>query len=438
LNFENENEWHGCYDDGWQGIIVPEAFAHPAKMSYALTRRIFKHALGEGWIKPGDVVVDPFGGIGSTGLVGACEKIKVISVELEPRFCIMAAKNYLLHCQKGWCTCGQNGRSYMRKLRKEISKETERDSLQQEKKDDKDLLFSIMLETKPQSDKTEKGQSALERGQICLSKNGIHNDSDRQNISGRACNCDGETHRTKNQKRRNCPSQKRKYTGQQNGKSSTNDNRQTSMFSQSGRQKSPEKKETCPTCGKFIVPFPIHIQGDSRQLSEIIGRAECIVGSPPFCQSEPCQDDNFRLNDGRKAPPQGQGGYGQTPGQLGREQGETFWSAAQQIVSECHKILKPQGFAIWVCKRFVRKGEIVEFSQDWTRLCESSGFKVVCWHKAMLVKETVQDDLFGGKIIKKVERKSFFRRLAEAKNSPRIDWEDVICMRRVGQGALFQ
>ena len=22
--------WHGCYDDGWQGIIVPEAFAHPA------------------------------------------------------------------------------------------------------------------------------------------------------------------------------------------------------------------------------------------------------------------------------------------------------------------------------------------------------------------------------------------------------------------------
>ena len=23
--------WEGCYDDGWQGDIVPEAFSHPAK-----------------------------------------------------------------------------------------------------------------------------------------------------------------------------------------------------------------------------------------------------------------------------------------------------------------------------------------------------------------------------------------------------------------------
>ena len=21
--------WHNCYDESWQGIIVPEAFAHP-------------------------------------------------------------------------------------------------------------------------------------------------------------------------------------------------------------------------------------------------------------------------------------------------------------------------------------------------------------------------------------------------------------------------
>ena len=71
MKFENEiNKWHGCYDDGWQGIIVPEAFSHPAKMACGLTRRIFKHALSEGWIKPGDVVVDPFGGIGSTGIIG--------------------------------------------------------------------------------------------------------------------------------------------------------------------------------------------------------------------------------------------------------------------------------------------------------------------------------------------------------------------------------
>jgi len=26
---ESVGEWHGCYEGGWQGIIVPEAFAHP-------------------------------------------------------------------------------------------------------------------------------------------------------------------------------------------------------------------------------------------------------------------------------------------------------------------------------------------------------------------------------------------------------------------------
>ena len=95
----NENtiicgDWHGCYDDGWQGIIVPEAFAHPAKMAYGLTRRIFKHALGEGWISPGDVVVDPFGGIGSTGIVGASLGLQVVCVELEEKFVALGKENF--------------------------------------------------------------------------------------------------------------------------------------------------------------------------------------------------------------------------------------------------------------------------------------------------------------------------------------------------------
>lgn len=86
------------------------------------------------------------------------------------------------------------------------------------------------------------------------------------------------------------------------------------------------------------------------------------------------------------------------------------------------------GKAIFVCKDFVRKGQRVPFSDDWLKLCEAVGFKLNCRHRAMLVKETTEDSLFGGKITKKTERKSFFRRLAEAKGSPRIDEEDVLCM----------
>ena len=47
------------------------------------------------------------------------------------------------------------------------------------------------------------------------------------------------------------------------------------------------------------------------------GDFAAAVSSPPFETVEPVQDKSFWLNDGRKVPPQGQGGYGFTPGQLG-------------------------------------------------------------------------------------------------------------------------
>ena len=50
--------WHDCYCDGWQFLLVPEAFQHPAKMSKALADRIYQHATEQGWLRRGDVVVE--------------------------------------------------------------------------------------------------------------------------------------------------------------------------------------------------------------------------------------------------------------------------------------------------------------------------------------------------------------------------------------------
>ena len=50
-------KWHKCYDDGWKGIIVPEAFSHPAKMSRGLLERILAHAKEQGWLHSGGEVV---------------------------------------------------------------------------------------------------------------------------------------------------------------------------------------------------------------------------------------------------------------------------------------------------------------------------------------------------------------------------------------------
>jgi hypothetical protein len=167
------------------------------------------------------------------------------------------------------------------------------------------------------------------------------------------------------------------------------------------------------------------------------GDVDAIVSSPPFenCDQRGADHSSrggyFKRSTG-KAFGQGKSmtGYPNSEGQLGQDKGPTFWEAAKEIVQQCHQILKPGGHAIWVTKRFVRGGKVVEFSQDWAKLCESVGFETVCWHKAMLVKETCHDSLFGGKIVEVKARKSFFRRLAEAKGSPAIDWEDVICMRK--------
>ena len=44
-----QDDWHRCYKEGWQGIIVPEAFTHPAKFARGLIRAIYEHAIEEGW-----------------------------------------------------------------------------------------------------------------------------------------------------------------------------------------------------------------------------------------------------------------------------------------------------------------------------------------------------------------------------------------------------
>ncbi len=124
--------------------------------------------------------------------------------------------------------------------------------------------------------------------------------------------------------------------------------------------------------------------------------------------------------------------YGSTKGQVGAMEGETFWSAARLIVQECFAILREGGIAVWVCKDFIRKGKRVPFSDDWQRLCEACGFVLVERIQASLVKEDSHPSLFGGNDVKITERKSFFRRLAEKKGSPRIDHEDVIVMRKAG------
>jgi tRNA1(Val) A37 N6-methylase TrmN6 len=94
------DEWHGAYEGGWQGLIVPEAFSHPAKFSYSLTERMFGHAYAKEWVKKGDVVADPFGGVGCGGIVAAYCDLQWVGCELEQKFVDLAEQNFELHRRK--------------------------------------------------------------------------------------------------------------------------------------------------------------------------------------------------------------------------------------------------------------------------------------------------------------------------------------------------
>ena len=123
--------------------------------------------------------------------------------------------------------------------------------------------------------------------------------------------------------------------------------------------------------------------------------------------------------------------YGASNGQLGNVAGDTFWSAARLIVEQCYLALADGGVAVWVCKDFVRAKKRVPFSQQWAQLCVSCGFEPVAHIRAWLVEDKgAQWGLDGELVERRVEHKSFFRKLAEAKGSPRIDWEDVLVFRR--------
>jgi hypothetical protein len=71
----------------------------------------------------------------------------------------------------------------------------------------------------------------------------------------------------------------------------------------------------------------------------------------------------------------------------------------------------------------------VPLCDDTCRLLEHLGFTVFERSRCWLVKEHKQPGLFGVECVEWTERKSFFRRLAEKKGSPRIDWEEVIWAR---------
>jgi hypothetical protein len=161
------------------------------------------------------------------------------------------------------------------------------------------------------------------------------------------------------------------------------------------------------------------------------GSFDMCVSSPPYDEGLGHGMRKIRPIDVKKRIHMAGGvlSYGESDGQLAGA--STFWQASKEIVQGCYDLLKPGGHAIWVCKDYVKAKKRVPFSDRWLSLCESVGFTLVCRHQAMLVKHHGdQSNIHGGTDHIETRRISFFRRLAESKGSPKIEWEDVLCMEK--------
>jgi hypothetical protein len=160
--------WNRCYDSSWNGLIVSEAYSHPAKFSRALIQRIYQHCSEQGWLPPGSTVIDPFGGIAAGAWDAAMHNVQWIGVELEENFNILSHKNILFWMQKGWCTCGDHDRAYLSMLQEAVSTAARRSQPDKKSQDGAILFESVQQYSTLQGEHEKRDVQGEASGQDTL------------------------------------------------------------------------------------------------------------------------------------------------------------------------------------------------------------------------------------------------------------------------------
>lgn len=513
--------WHGCYKDGWKGIIVDGAFQHPAKFSRALIHRIYEHMISRDWIRPGESVIDPFGGVALGALEAMRNGLHWVGVELEPRFVTLGQGNIV-----SWnATYGKHFRGWGTATLLQGDSRRLTEVL-------RDQLYAGSVSSPPYACSLGEGQSGIDWGKQADREaawvhgwNGeIYGSSEGQLGAMVARGFDvavssppyadqptkngGDLTQWAGKRRIGISQNRNEGYGDSDGQLGAMAVRGFDAAVSSPPFEDSLSRDAVNSVDRIALArargisnaehvTPIDMEqvysrdqeyGSAEgQLGAMRGGFDAVVCSPPFVSSVGSDDPQKR--GGLFRDPKRSGDvsltaeYGNTDGQLGamggREfdsavssppyqtggghkhqmdawntngrgqsghsggyadesdgqvqgDGNDFWLAARAVVEQTYQVLVPGAIAVWVCKDFVRNKRRVPFSDQWRQLSEVCGFELVEWIHASLVTDNgVQCGLFGEDVTLRKERKSFFRRLAESKGSPRIDWEDVLFMRRV-------
>lgn len=399
--------WDGCYPSNWNGKIVPEAMSHPAKYSSRLIRKIYEHIISEGWAQAGDSVVDPFGGVALGALDAMRLGLHWQGVELEAKFHGLGNLNIekwnAAHAEimPTWGTARlHNGDS--RYLAQVL-----------------DGSAAVSVSSPPYSETP-----------LSFQKNGLHAEGNEKYY--RPYMIDANT-----------------GYGSTPGQLGAMKAQGFDVAIASPPFLQSEGGTPEPKAGGVIdkALYARHAAGNKSangygrtdgQLSSMKdGSFDVAVSSPPYEETTLTENRQFKSRHSPDRPGaadlrnNGGDAYGKTNGQLGVESGNDFWLSAKAIVEQVYTVLTPGGHACWVVKDYVKNKQIVPFCDQWRQLCEAVGFTTIHEHHASLVRNVRhQHTLEGGLLTMQSESKSFFRRIAEKKGSPRIDYETVFCMEK--------
>lgn len=477
--------WHGCYDEGWTGIIVPGAFRHPAKFSKMLVERILDYLASEELIQPGCAIGDPFGGVGLGGIVASYRGYAWFGQELEPEFTKLGNENIEKHRTKlerlgvpapvlvqgdsrqfaerinailtspPYIACGhhsdameggnRNGRGQTRAIVTSPAYSNSLDTGGKEKQHPDGFArsndWSGYGKTDGQIARLNPGDvdavvtsSPFCTDQPCANQSKL---TRKVGISGRAKRDTGMV--TEGNIGRLAIVTSPPYETIAAGAGGLNSRPAKKDGQQSGRKASSASQSADQRYG----------QTDGQIARAAKGPVDALLTSPPYEDSinskshgidfsKAKRDYPGRINhsdrNAKHAARADEMIYGDTEGQIGKLKKQTYWEAMAQVYASCYRTLRPGGVMVVVVKDFVKRGKRMTLCDDTMRLLLWLGFEEYRRIRAMLVKQTAVADLFEGERTEKVEKKSFFRRVHEKRLAPddprRIDWEEVLIVRK--------
>lgn len=392
-----ENVWSGLYGESWKGLICDEAFAHPAKFSRALIRRIYDHVVEEGWAKSGDRVIDPFGGVALGGFDAMRHGLYWHGCELEEKFVGLGNSNIVLWNER-----------FSRMPNWGVARLLQGDS---------------------------RRLTAVWAGNVCCVTSPPYadgcahtggDDPKPEHLKGGAfygVGISSPPYSESMNRAGGIDGEKSEHVGGPHSQMNRSDTRYGSSDGQLGAMKEGDHSISISS-----PPWEKGAEGGLRKekFKDPTTFAKKMAAGSRNNGGHGASAEAYLAQIERDAAKT----YGDTEGQLGQQDGETFWSASRLILQQLRQVIVPGGHAVFVVKAFVRDKQIVDFPAQWAQLCEVVGFRLLHHHRASLVENSGTQRGFEQDKEITVERKSFFRRLAEKKGSPRIDHESVLCFER--------